>query len=47
MNAPLYTSVPSKIIEIEEKSTPLTHKYMTSHIPGLVQALQSKVAWLN
>jgi hypothetical protein len=31
----------------EEKSIPLTHKYMTAHVPVLVQALQYKVAGLN
>jgi hypothetical protein len=28
------------IVEIEAKSTPLTHLYMTTHSPGLVQTLQ-------
>jgi len=31
----------------EETSTPLTHKYMTTHFLGLVQALQLKVAVLK
>jgi hypothetical protein len=25
---------------VEAKLTPLTHKYMTAHFPGLIQALQ-------
>jgi len=32
----------TKIIEIEAKSIPLTHIYITTHFPGLVQALQKK-----
>ena len=31
----------------EAKSIALTHKYMTAHVPVLVQALQYKVAGLN
>ena len=33
--------------QIEAKSIPLTHIYMTAHFPGLVQALQYKVTVLN
>ena len=29
-----------EIVETEAKSTPLTHIYMTSHIPALVQTFQ-------
>ena len=31
----------------EAKLIPLTHKYMTAHVPVLVQALQYKVVGLN
>ena len=30
-----------------QKSIPLTHKYMTAHLPGFVQALQLKVVTVN
>ena len=33
--------------EIGAKLIPLTHIYMTSHFPGLVQALQLKIMGLN
>jgi len=36
-----------KIVETEAESIPLTHKYMTAHLPGSVQALQQKVERLN
>ena len=33
-----------KFVKREKKSIPITHKYMTTHSPGLVQALLLKVA---
>jgi hypothetical protein len=33
--------------EANPRSIPLTHKYMTTHFPGLVQALLKKVTGLN
>ena len=39
--------IESNTVETEAKSIPLTHIYLTAHFPGLVQALQHKVAWFN
>ena len=36
-----------KIVEIEVKFIPLTHKYMTARFHSLVQVLQYKVVGLN
>jgi hypothetical protein len=36
-----------EIIETEAKPVPLKHIYTTSHSPGLLQALQYKLAGLN
>ena len=35
------------IIETETKLIPLTHIYMTVHLPGVVHELQLKMAGLN
>ena len=36
---------PTEKSQKEAKTTPLTHKYMTAHFPGLIQALQKKKGW--
>lgn len=36
-----------EIIETEAKPVPLKHIYTTSHCPGILQALQYKLAGLN
>ena len=41
------TKYNTKIVETGAKSISLTHKYMTSYFPDLVQALQCKVVGFN
>ena len=36
-----------KIVEIEEIPQPLTHKYMTAHIPGLEETQTVPYMYLN
>jgi hypothetical protein len=43
----LFRTIPQSNIKIVEKSISVTHKYMTAHFSGLVQASHWKVTGLT